>query len=73
MPFSEILQHLGLEDKPFYRAGEVRRIFGISRLTLFKWRRDGLLESVRIQGQHFITRASLKALCEKGNSDVHAN
>lgn len=73
MKFEDILKQLELEDKPFYRTREVRRIFGITSLTLYKWRREGVLPSVEIQGIHYTSRADLKALCEKGNKSVSEN
>jgi len=68
MQFEEVLESLAIPDKPFYRPGEVRRIFGITRLTLSKWLENQVLLSVTIRGQHHITRSSLKELCEQGAS-----
>jgi len=66
MQFEEVLASLAIPDKPFYRPGEVRRIFGITRLTLSKWLENQILQAIAIRGQHHITRASLKELCEQG-------
>lgn len=66
MQFEEVLASLAIPDKPFYRPGEVRRIFGITRLTLSQWLERQVLLAITIRGQHHITRTSLKDLCEQG-------
>lgn len=67
MTFEAILAQAGIEDRPFFRARDVQTIFGITPVTLTSWKHDGTLAYVTIQGRHYITRTSLKALCEKGN------
>ena len=68
MNFEETLKLVGIQDKPYFQDKDVCRIFGKTRLTVSKWRNAGLLEAIVICGQNYITRASLKALCEKGES-----
>jgi len=68
MSFEEILAHAGVPDKSFFQDRDVCRIFSKTKVTIFNWRKAGLLESILINGQNFITRASLKALCEKGSA-----
>ena len=36
-----------LNDQIYYRSAEVCRIIGISRTTLFRWLKEGILEEAR--------------------------
>ncbi|RIZ71864.1 MAG: hypothetical protein D0530_01830 [Methylococcales bacterium] len=68
MSFEQILEKVGLPDKPFFTDSDVCRIFGKSRTTAINWRKAGLVECVVINGHPFITRNSLADLCLKGNA-----
>jgi predicted DNA-binding transcriptional regulator AlpA len=48
---------------PLIPSAQVRREFGISRTTLWRWERDGILPRAhRIKNQRFFPRSALDAL-----------
>lgn len=58
----ELRQHAQGVD-PLIPSVQVRREFGISRTTLWRWERDGILPRAhRIRNQRYFPRSALDAL-----------
>jgi excisionase family DNA binding protein len=56
-------------EKQLLRVGEAARALNVSRWTIYRWVKDGRLESARIgQGSLRIVRASIMALIERGRT-----
>jgi DNA-binding transcriptional MerR regulator len=59
-----------IDNQTYYRTAEVCRIVGISRNTLFKWLKEGVLSDVEYRdsrGWRLFTAAQLETLRTKTN------
>ncbi len=65
-----------INNQTYYRTAEVCRIVGISRNTLFKWLKEGVLSDVEYRdwrGWRLFTAAQLEALRTKTNAVIALN
>jgi len=65
-----------IDNQTYYRTVEVCRIVGISRNTLFKWLKEGVLSDVEYRdcrGWRLFTQAQLETLRIRTNHVVAVN
>jgi excisionase family DNA binding protein len=65
-----------IKNQTYYRTTEVCRIVGISRNTLFKWLKEGVLSGVEYRdwrGWRLFTEAQLETLRTKTNHVISKN
>lgn len=65
-----------INNQTYYRTAEVCRIVGISRNTLFKWLKEGVLSDVEYRdwrGWRLFTAAQLEALRAKTSAVIALN
>ena len=65
-----------INNQTYYRTAEVCRIVGISRNTLFKWLKGGVLSDVEYRdwrGWRLFTAAQLETLRAKTNAAIALN
>ena len=53
----ELCLSLGLEDKPLYSIKEAEALLGVSRCTLWRWRNEGLLATIKQPGGGVLVEA----------------
>jgi predicted site-specific integrase-resolvase len=59
-----------IDNRTYYRTADVCRIVGISRNTLFRWLKEGVLSDVEYRdwrGWRLFTAAQLETLRKKNN------
>ena len=59
-----------IDDQTYYRTAEVCRIIGISRNTLFRWLKEGMIPDVEYRdwrGWRLFTAAQLETIRTKTN------
>lgn len=65
-----------INNQTYYRTAEVCRIVGISRNTLFKWLKEGVVSDVEYRdwrGWRLFTAAQLEALRTKTSAVIALN
>lgn len=48
--------------KALIKTGEISRIFGVSAMTIYNWRREGILKGEKVNGRFIYTREAVEKL-----------